>query len=112
MKLSSVQRKERRWRARSRAPRRFRVRSQVWVVFLLAAINVAVFLMQQFAFSGFQKLVPADARAVAQRAAAELRTVQSGSLALALEKRLHVLGEADRIVSEVEEQHLDSKARL
>ncbi len=112
MKLGSEQRTERRWRARSRASRRFRMRSQAWVVILLVAINVAVFLVQHFAFSGFQKLVPADARAVAQRAAAELRTVQSVSLALALEKRLHVLGEADRILGEVEGQHRESKARL
>ncbi|MCB1095433.1 MAG: rhomboid family intramembrane serine protease [Verrucomicrobiae bacterium] len=112
MKLRPEQRSERRWRARSSAPRRLNMRSQAWAVILLAAINMAVFAVQHFAIAGYQKLVPADARELAQSAAEELRSVGSISLALALDNRLHVLGEADRILSEVNEQHLEAKAYL
>ena len=49
---------------------------------------------------------------MAQRAANELRAVQSVSLAMALEQRLHVLGEVDRIISEVDKAVVDSNERL
>ena len=79
---------------------------------VLIALNVAVFAAQHMTVSGLQRLVPGQARDVARRAASDLRSVGSISLAMALEKRLHVLGEADRIVSEVEKEHSNAKLRV
>ncbi|MGK0187282.1 MAG: membrane associated rhomboid family serine protease [Verrucomicrobiales bacterium] len=112
MKLNAELRSDRRWRTRSRGWRGSSMRTEALVVLLLVAVNVIVFAVQHLTFFGFQKLVPGEARELAMKSAQELRAVNAVSLAMALENRLHVVGEADRILVKVDQEWADAKSQL
>lgn len=88
------------------------LRGRPWVVMVLVGVNLVVFAAQHLTGSGYQKLVPREARAVAERLAGGLRAVGQISLAVALERRLRVPGEVDRISEGVAHGLEESRARL
>lgn len=112
MKPNAGPRTERRWRTRSKGLRALPLPSQMVVVLTLVALNVMVFAVQHLTFFGYQKLVPEGGRVIALQAAQDLRSQREVSLAMALEKRLHVVGELDRVLARLDEKWADSKAKL
>jgi membrane associated rhomboid family serine protease len=81
-------------------------------VLVLVLANVAVFFVQHLTQSGYQKLVPKEARGKADSIAEQLRTLGEARLARSLEDRLHVIGEVKRLSDTVSERTAEQEARL